>query len=95
MKFESKLVGEFFEDKKPVALPIVQMLFGEDAGTHIIDGIEVQSFPEEAGPVVQLKIAFASDRYSDEEIFEGFVMNVDGSNVVSLGQQGFPTSWGG
>ena len=41
------------------------------------------------------KIAFSSDRYSDEEIFEGFVMNADGSNVVSLGQRGFPISWGG
>ncbi len=38
------------------------------------------------------KIVFSSDRYGDEEIF---VMNADGSNVVSLGQQGYPTSWGG
>ena len=38
------------------------------------------------------KIAFNSDRDGDYEIF---VMNADGSDVVSLGQQGFPTSWGG
>ena len=38
------------------------------------------------------QIAFASDRYGDYEIF---VMNADGTNVVSLGQQGYPTSWGG
>jgi TolB protein len=38
------------------------------------------------------KIAFDSDRYGDDEIF---VMNADGSNVVSLGQRGFATSWGG
>ena len=38
------------------------------------------------------KIAFSSDRYGDSEIF---VMNADGSNVISLGQQGYPTSWGG
>ena len=38
------------------------------------------------------KIAFNSDRDGDYEIF---VMNADGSNVVSLGQQGFPMSWGG
>jgi len=31
-------------------------------------------------------------RYGD---FEIFVMNADGSNVVSLGQQGVSTSWGG
>ncbi len=38
------------------------------------------------------KIAFQSDRDGDMEIF---VMNADGSNVVSLGQQGIPRSWGG
>jgi len=38
------------------------------------------------------KIAFQSDRDGDDEIF---VMNADGSNVVSLGQQGWPISWGG
>ncbi|MAG03867.1 MAG: hypothetical protein CL406_04560, partial [Acidimicrobiaceae bacterium] len=42
------------------------------------------------------QIAFASDRYSDrvgdDEIF---VMNADGSDVVALGQQGIPSSWGG
>ena len=38
------------------------------------------------------QIAFGSDRYGDREIF---VMNADGSNVVSLGQQGYPSSWGG
>jgi len=38
------------------------------------------------------QIAFVSDRYGDNEIF---VMNADGSNVVSLGQQGYATSWGG
>ena len=38
------------------------------------------------------QIAFGSDRYGDREIF---VMNADGSNVVSLGQQGYATSWGG
>ncbi len=26
---------------------------------------------------------------------EVFVMNTDGNNVVSLGQQGLPTSWSG
>ncbi len=38
------------------------------------------------------KIAFTSDRYGDWEIF---VMNADGSNVVSLGQQGVVSSWVG
>ena len=38
------------------------------------------------------KIAFQSNRDGDSEIF---VMNADGSNVVSLGQQGYATSWGG
>ena len=38
------------------------------------------------------KIAFQSDRDGDDEIF---VMNADGSNVVALGQQGIPSSWGG
>jgi Tol biopolymer transport system component len=38
------------------------------------------------------QIAFESDRYGDWEIF---VMNADGSDVESLGQQGSPTSWGG
>ena len=38
------------------------------------------------------QIAFQSDRYGDDEIF---VMDADGSNVVSLGQQGYATSWGG
>jgi len=38
------------------------------------------------------KIAFESDRDGNNEIF---VMNADGSNVVSLGQQGIPSSWGG
>ncbi|MDP6697990.1 MAG: hypothetical protein QF558_09570, partial [Acidimicrobiales bacterium] len=38
------------------------------------------------------QIAFESDRDGDEEIF---VMNADGSDVVSLGQQGIPSSWGG
>jgi Tol biopolymer transport system component len=38
------------------------------------------------------KIAFHSNRDRDYEVF---VMNADGSNVVSLGQQGYATSWGG
>jgi len=38
------------------------------------------------------KIVFSSNRDGDYEIF---VMHADGSNVVSLGQQGHPTSWGG
>ena len=38
------------------------------------------------------KIAFNSNRYGDQEIF---VMNADGSNVVSLGQQGYSPSWAG
>ncbi len=38
------------------------------------------------------KIAFESDRDGDSEIF---VMNLDGGHVVSLGQQGIPSSWGG
>ena len=38
------------------------------------------------------KIAFMSDRDGDDEIF---VMNADGSDVVSHGQQGIPRSWGG
>jgi len=38
------------------------------------------------------KIAFTSDRYGDLEIV---VMNADGNDVVSLGQQGQASSWGG
>ena len=38
------------------------------------------------------KIVFESDRDGDVEIF---VMNADGSDVVSLGQQGEVPSWGG
>jgi len=38
------------------------------------------------------KIAFQSDRDGDIEIF---VMNADGSDVVSLGQPGYNPSWGG
>jgi len=38
------------------------------------------------------KITFYSDRDGDSEIF---VMNLDGGHVVSLGQQGIPSSWGG
>ncbi len=47
------------------------------------------------------QIAFASDRDGDAEVFvmstdtEIFVMNADGSDVMSLGQQGIPRSWGG
>jgi len=39
-----------------------------------------------------MKIAFESDRDGNNEIF---VMNLDGGHVVSLGQQGIPSSWGG
>ena len=39
------------------------------------------------------KIAYSSNRYIAEG--EIFVMNADGSDVVSLGQAGFPVSWGG
>jgi Tol biopolymer transport system component len=38
------------------------------------------------------KITFYGDRDGDSEIF---VMNLDGGHVVSLGQQGIPSSWGG
>ena len=37
-------------------------------------------------------IAFASDRYGDDEIF---VMNADGTDVYSTGQNGISPSWGG
>jgi hypothetical protein len=38
------------------------------------------------------RIAFASDRYGDWEIF---VMNADGTNTYSTGQQGSSPSFGG
>ena len=41
------------------------------------------------------KIAFGRDRGDWDGDAEIFVMNADGSNVVSLGQQGWPISWGG
>ena len=36
------------------------------------------------------QIVFSSDRYLDEEMF---VMNSDGTAVVSLGVQGYPVDW--
>jgi len=63
------------------------------------DGTEVQQLTDnDDGDWVPVwspdgnKIAFNSGRDGDHEIY---VMNADGSNVVSLGQQGHPTSWGG
>ena len=38
------------------------------------------------------RIAFQSDRYGDWEIF---VMNADGTDTYSTGQQGSSPSWGG
>ncbi len=38
------------------------------------------------------RIAFASDRYGAREIF---VMNADGTNTYSTGQQGFNPRFGG
>ena len=41
------------------------------------------------------KIAFGSERGESDFVVKVCLMNADGSNVISLGQQGYPTSWGG
>ena len=64
-----------------------------------VDVTEVRQLTEindsDSGPAWSpdgTRIAFASDRYGD---FEVFVMNADGTDVYSTGQKGTHPSWGG
>ena len=52
--------------------------------------VQLDQFGSGAKPAERNKITFNSGRDGDYEIF---VMNADGSNVVSLGQQGYSPSW--